>query len=348
MENMTELKAFDATQFAAWLESRLRQFYQGNELEREQAFDFRSLGILGGESHIDALRDLFEQLPEAAREQFRHALGQVLRRARPDDFPGEALADIVLLTGLAKAYAVFKAFAPVLGNGPWGEVKPSLLYDALSVLLMFDRSEEAYQAVKALATSVHFIDAFAYDAYLLMIRCRPENWRLDWELLRARLFRFRQEIMASGNTKKLQALKRRETSFAKSIAKAIPLECLGEELAQLIVLAPDTPNDAWLLKELCHADNGPLAISYNDEDWFLVDRQDPARKARIGRLSSELEVFCISNGLIAETLADSKEALFNHDPSSKKWFMRLRNIVSDKLENLPAKLSCSFPIKQEA
>src|SRR3989338_8729920 len=139
MESLSQLNTYDANDFAKWLSKQLIQIYVGTPEEKYRAFDFRQLGVSRGESHIDALQFLYRKLSDDAKDRFKEALEQLIRHKKPDDIPGEAMADIVTLTGLTEAYCAFTAFAPVLG-GPWGYSQPSLIYDALSVLMMFERS----------------------------------------------------------------------------------------------------------------------------------------------------------------------------------------------------------------
>lgn len=301
MESLDQLNGYTAENFETWLGKQLQQVYEGSPEEKYRAFDFRHLGISRGESHLDALQGLFKKLSTDAREQFKKALERILRHAKPDDFPGEALADVVSLAGLTEAYGAFPAFVSVFGSGPWGEIRPSLIYDALSVLMMFDRSDEAYDTAKGLATSTNFPDSLVFDTYLVMARSRPERWRDDLILLRGRFNRIAQDVISSADKKMLEQLHRRHQSLTQSLSETIPLFELGQQLATLKFApspSPETASDDWLIDNLFQP-SGPIGLMESDDlgEIAIFARTDPTRIAKVVT-TPQFEVVCIHRGLI--------------------------------------------------
>jgi hypothetical protein len=293
METLEQLNPYSREEFEIWLEGRLRAQYSREPATRYRAFDFRHLGVPLGESHLDQVVGLFKKLSIPAQCCFRDASQQLLRHAQPGDFPPSAMADLVLIMGLIKAYRAFKAFVPVFGNGPWGELHRSLIYDALSVLLMFDRTIESYDAAKGLATSVNFPEAYIFDAYLILVRSRPENWSDDMALLRERFSRLQRRIQASDDPKQIELLARRERDLTKSLVQAIPLSELAKQFVNLRLI-PGDARDAWLIDNLFE-NAAPLRLEYSTDgnSLRLIDRSDNAREMPIPS-ASEFETFCIS------------------------------------------------------
>jgi len=293
VESLGQLNAYSADEFELWLCKQLRALYTGTPDEKYRACDFRQLGISRGDSHLDGLQGLFKLLSDDARVRFKKALELTLRHAIPNDFPGEALADIVTLIGITEAYGAFPAFAAVLGCGPWGEIRPALIYDALSVLMMFDRSEEAYAAAKGLATSTYFPNALVFDAYLVMIHSEPKNWLDDYTLLRERFERVIQGARDSGNQSLKAQLTQRQRGLAIFMSK-LPLEVIGRRLADLKI-----PADTWLRKHLL-CESGPLALLYdNPGNAIIISARDiPERRAAV-KTTSSLEVLGFNSGLLS-------------------------------------------------
>lgn len=335
MESLDQLNSHTAEEFETWLGKQLRLVYGGTPEEKYRACDFRHLGIPRGESHIDALQGLFKKLSIDAREQFKKALERILRHARPDDFPGEALADIVTLTGLTEAYGAFPAFVSVLGSGPWGEILPSLIYDALSVLMMFDRSDEAYETAKGLATSTNFPNSLVFDAYLVMARSRPENWRDDLALLRDRFNKIYQDVINSADAGMLEQLHRRHHSLTQSLSETIPLSELGLQLATLKfapTTSPETASDDWLIDNLFQP-SGPIGLMENDDtgEIVIIDRTNPARMAKVNT-TPQFEVGCILRRLI-DPPARHYSATYDNLQLSIKSSVILRNALGTRKQN---------------
>jgi hypothetical protein len=300
MDTLEQLNSYSNEELELWLEGRLRAQYSTVLATRYSACDFRQLGVPSGDSHIDQLVGLFKKLSIRAQGCFRRATEQLLRHAQPGDVPAEVMSDLVFIVGLIKAYRALKAFVPVFGNGPWGELHRSLIYDALSVLLMFDRTGEAYNAARGLATSVHFPDIYVFDAYLILIRSRPERWFSDFGLLRERFSRLRRFIYTSGDLVQIRLLARREREFATSLVQAIPLSELAEHLATLR-LGPSDSNDGWLVDNL-FGSAAPLRVEYSADDTVLcvIDRSNSAREAPLPSVAS-FEAFLISRRYLSDT-----------------------------------------------
>lgn len=334
MESLDQLNGYNAEAFEKFLSGQLRLIYEGTSEEKYRACDFRHLSVPRGESHIDALQGLFKKLSGDAREQFRKALERILRHTKPDNFPGEAIADIVTLVGETEAFSVFPAFVPVLGCGPWGEMRPSLFYDALSVLMMFGQTNEAYETTKGLATSTYFLNALVFDAYIVMIRSQPKNWRDDFVLLRERFNKSIQNVKKSDDLRMHGQLQRRQRSLAQSLSE-IPLSELGRHVAEL-KFVPDTSleaaTDHWLINNLFQS-SGPLALVSNDDGIFIVDRTNSERRGKV-KSTSSFEIAYITFGLINNT--ETKNFVSSSDkqnyPKASTWSERelgVKNLSDD-------------------
>lgn len=210
---------------------------------------------------------------------------------------------------------------------------------------MFDRSDEAYTIAKGLATSINFPNALVFDAYLMMVRSRPENWREDFTLLRDRFSKVIEEVRRSGDADMLKQLHRRQSSLAQSLVAAVPLYELGKQLATLNFMPPMPPqavSDDWLIDSLLQP-SGPLCLQcYEDIDEFVIsDRTNKERKAKV-EITSQFVVGCIFRGLI--DYKDHQSPTFSGNATlSKKSLDRLRNTSGAKRQNWP-----SQSITQEA
>lgn len=305
MESLAEINLYSVLAFEQWLEARLKAQYSEDPDVRYSASDFREAAIPLGESHIDSFIGLSRKLSIAAQSSFVEGLEQLLRHAQPDSFPAEGMADIVLLLGLLRAHTALASFVPVFGSGPWGELHPFLIYDSLSVLLMFDRSTEAYEAAKGLATSVNFPDAYVFDAFKVLVRCRPQEWLADFELLRERFSRIRENTLLCNDQTRLAQLVERERDLVDSLSEAIPLSEIGKQLPKLELTPgrssyahPHVTTDRWLLNRFFQP-AGPLKLkcSIDDDHLVIVDRSNIARRGSVQR-SSPLDVVFMAGGLI--------------------------------------------------
>lgn len=331
MESLEQLNGYRDDVFERWLEQRLRDQYSGDQALRYWAFDFRDIGIPRGESHIDALVELHRKLSSDAKNDFIDAIEGLMRHAQPDTFPIDAMADLVLLIGLLRAHKGLAAFVPVLGTGPWGERHNFLIYDALGVLLMFDRTSEAYEVAKGLATSVNFPDVYVFDVCLVLVRSRPKNWLIDLAMLRERFSRARERFESSSNSAAVSKLDEREKDFVTSLSEAVPLSEIAEQLPD-IRLGPSSRDpatnaaDDWFLTNLIGR-GGPLRLEYSDSSdaLVLVDRSDRARIALL-RESDEFEVACISRGLVHSSAADYPPT--NDRTPSRETRQRLRDVCA--------------------
>ena len=286
METLDQLDGYGEEQLEIWLEHRLRGLYSIDSVMRYRACDFRKLGVPFGESHIDGLVAVYKLLSLKAQVCFRDATEQLLRHVQPNDFPREAMSDLVLIIGLIRAHRALRAFVPVFGSGPWGELYGSLIYDAVSVLLMFERTNEAYDAARGLATSTNFPDKYIFDAYLVMVRSRPANWSADLALVRERFSRIQRRFRESGDPRQLELLAQRQLDLALSLVEAIPLADLAAQIVNLRI-APcaslHTGGDAWLLFNL-FAQSKRLILDYSADggnSLRLIDSKDRAREVPI-------------------------------------------------------------------
>jgi hypothetical protein len=313
METLEQLNAFDSEAFEIWLEHNFRAQYGTDADLRYRAFDFRHLGVPFGDSHVDQLHTLYTKLSIDAQRSFRDAAEALFRHAPPGDFPSAAMADLVLIMGLVRAYRALNAFGPVLGSGPWGELHRSLFYDALSVLLMFDRTNEAYAAAKALATSVNFPDVYVSDAYLILVRSRPRNWAGDLALLRQRFASLRRRIEESGDSSLKARLERRQQDLADSLAQAVPLSELASQLPHLRI-GPYEPGDTWLVDRLLgRVGSLRLVYSRDGRSLLLVYRADPDRTAVVSP-DTAFVAFCIAKGhLFADAYLDAPQSELSPD-----------------------------------
>jgi hypothetical protein len=333
METLTQLNTYDAEKFAQWIGKQLKQIYTGTAEEKYRAFDFRQLGLSRGESHLDALHSLFRKLSADAQYRFKEALEQLLRNEKQDDFPEKAIADVVTLVGLTDARNAFRAFAPVLGSGPWGEMHPNLIYDALSVLMMFERSDDAYKAAKGLATSRFFPDSLVFDAYLVMVRSRPENWRDDFVLLRDRFSNVSRGVLNSADAGRLEQLQRRQQSFTQMVSATLPLSELGEWLATLNFappVSPDVISDDWLIDNMLQPGFGSIDLVWSEDIncIVVVDRANHARKAEL-KTTPSFEVAGIYHGRFAFP-GNYDPSHYNKNHLSEKSATRLASALGTK------------------
>ena len=143
METLQQLNTYKANDFESWLDRCLRQQYSNNPETRYRACDFRGLGVSFGESHTDSIQMLFKKLSAPAQEAFREGICLLISRAKPGDFPKEAMSDLILLVCLVKATQALPLFMPLFGEGDWGKKHRPLIYDCASVMLSFGRQDES-------------------------------------------------------------------------------------------------------------------------------------------------------------------------------------------------------------
>lgn len=296
METLETLDKYDARQFEIWIKTTLVRQYSADPYARYNAYDFRDLGIPIGESHIDAFIRLFRKLSPTAQESFRSGTELLFRHAQLGKFPVAAMADLISISGQTESYGTLTAFPAVLGAGPWGEMHRCLIYDALSVLLTFDQSLEAYEVTRGLVTSSQFADGYVFDAYLILIRARPDNWAADLGLLRQRFFRLRQTVVALADPRQDRLIAQREKEVALEPSRAVPLSEVALHLGELELMPSTAPDvlDAWLISSLFVGSDAPLRLEYSTDGMhlYLMDANDRARMACLPDLPA-FEVFCI-------------------------------------------------------
>ncbi len=299
MNSLIELNSFTADQFEDWLRRRLIDQHSPDRELRWRAFDFRALGLDRGESYIDDVVALAERLNADTQRNFGVAIEQLLQHAQPGEFPGNAMADLIRIAGDVRAFNALARIGQIVGSTSWGELKPSLVYDALAVMMKFEASLKVYSSVRTLATSRHFQDGYAIDAYLQLIRCCPENWLDDLMKLQPRMTRYRRHIEASRNPVEISRLDAKESSMALKLAK-IPLSPLAQQLARVNLAVPFCIR---LLQNLFGL-AGPLILRDNDKltHWLVEDDFDPARCAPLecddARLLSRFQNFCFDASLV--------------------------------------------------
>lgn len=302
---MRQFGAFDGSAFEHWLAHRLTAQYSLDDDTRYRAFDLREFGIARGESHLDVVMELGLRLDGRARDSLTEGVLRLFRHADPATFPREGMSDLIVLIGRLKDYGALGGFAAVLGAGPWGERYPTLVFDALGVLLAFDRAPEAYRAIRALATAVNFRDGYVFDAYGALVRGCPAAWVDDMDLLRPRFWRVRTAALAGEPAVQRQVFLR-ELRLAHVIGRAVPLSLIAEQLHR-VKLRPhldslgQATTDWWLLKALC-SNEGPFRLEYSDHalGLVLVDRSDRARVAPIPD-SPDLDLVCHELFLVEAT-----------------------------------------------
>lgn len=340
MNSLDQFNSCDAEAFEQWLRTQLNKLYRGSDQERYRAFDLRDLGISRDESHLDALLALYRKLSDDAKGQFQTSLERVLRNANQDEFAGEAMADIVKLIGLTRFRRAFPAFVSILGCGPWGENRPSLIYDALSVLMMFEGSDDVYETTKELATSSNFPDSLVFDALLVLARSRPEKWREDYVLLRKRFENVRNKVAAASDKKLSEQFDSRWRNLCHSLSK-LPLSDLGPGLAALAdpaTLPVDAPAVEPLLTFIAYDKYAPLSTTWHKEadQMVIVDRSHPER----------MEIFQATAAIVVRTIrgvggilgqGPRFASLFDGSPTSISTGVRSRlsNILGPRSKPVP-------------
>lgn len=340
MDSLEQFNNLDAEAFETWLRAQFNALYRGAAQVRYRAFDFRDMGISRGESHLDGLHRLFRKLSDQGKTQFQIGLERILRNAKRNDIASEGMADVIKLIGLTKYHRAFPAFVTILGTGEWGENHPALIYDALSVLMMFEGSDDVYETAKGLATSRNFPDNLVFDAYLILARSRPERWRDDFSLLWRRFNNVHHTVEEAKDSNLTDQLDLRWKSLGHSLAK-LPLSSLTSGLA---VFANSDPSsaDSWaiesLLKNMVFDEAAPLVAAWNLEvdEIVIADRLQPERMEvfSIERFSSAsaLVVRMMSKGGLS-ALASSFESLLEGNAPSigHKASARLKNILGPRM-----------------
>jgi hypothetical protein len=309
METLAQLNGFTAADFEGWLAQRFRDFYADGASARV-AFDFRDLGVAAGDSTLDTLTGLYARLAPNSQRQFVGALENLLRHTEPDTFPLQGIRDILFVVGLIRAFAPVLAFAPVFGNGVWGERHPELLYDAISVLVGLEPAIEAYTAARDLVSTKNFDDRYAFDVCTILVRCRPERWVDDVNFLHERFARFAASV-AETTPEALPDLAEREQQFARDLADDVSLDVLAAGLARLPLVPPSDVQ--WLLSRL-FGSGGPLSLIGNldSQDVRVQDEADAARHAKLDHadMSGALSVVCSDLNLMKwQETASASDAL---------------------------------------
>lgn len=331
MNSLDQLNKFDAENFENWLRVQLIALY-GNEVRaRYAAFDFRDLGVPRGDSHIDALHRLFRRLSDQGKAQFQAGLERLLRNACYDELSRDAMADVIQLIGLTKYLHAFNAFVSILGYGAWGENHPELIYDALSVLMMFEGSDEAYETTKALATSRNFPDNMVFDAYLILARSRPEKARENFTLLGYRFDSVCKNIEDSGDIEQKKQLDARWDSLVR-VVTSLPLSQMVSDIATIEDCSTifSSRSIGRLYRNLLIKENAPLMFQWSRDldEGVLVDRAQPKRMESI-KNNHFLPVYYMTIGQFG-MLEDRYESYcrVNADSIGPKACARLENICS--------------------
>ena len=340
MNSLDQFNRYDADAFYRWLLAQFNKLYRGTDQERPKAFDFRDLGISRGESHLNAIHNLFRKLSDDGKGQFQAGLEQVLRNAKQDELADGAMADVVKLIGLTRFRHAFPAFVSILGCGAWGENRPSLIYDALSVLMTFEGSDDVYETAKGLATSRNFPDKLVFDAYLILARSRPERWRDDFSLLRGRFNNVHHTVEEAKDSNLTDQLDRRWKSLGHSLAK-LPLSTLTSGLAAFANSDPSS-TDSWaiesLLKNMVFDEAAPLIPAWNREvdEIVIADRLQPKRMEVFS-----IEIFSSASAFVARMMskgglsapASSFDSLLERNAPSigHKASARLKNILGPRM-----------------
>ena len=333
INSFDEINTYSAEQFESFLKERLFLTTEQNSRMRDSLCDFRHLSVPFGDSYLDSLVNLYSGLVEPAKKEFKNGLVSLFRHATFDDFSSRGLKDLLYVIGMTKSYQGITALVPVLGTGVWGEKYPELIYDALSIILMFPSPNEAYTAVRNLATSVNFRDKYVFDAYTALIASRPEDWVADLKLLEARFCRLIDNF--KGDAVNMKALERREQRLVQQMHRLIPLAAFADDLNNL---DPFAPIGGRLLKHLLGR-NGPLAVETTEEgDYKLVDREDPASRVIISiatRLLVALEMWKLIDSRMRDNW-DEVPALFEYVRSPSEYIQDIQSATT-KVRKLLAK-----------
>ena len=309
MDRIERLNDYDTDEIERWLIDRLEKQYSEDEKTRYRASDYRSFGVSLGETHLSALQAVFRQLTADAQQRFGAALENAMRHVVVARFPARAMADLIALVGRTRSYSATAAFAPIVGAGPWGREHPELVYDALSVILTFGRSNEAYVAAKALATSSNFFNHFAMDAYLVLVRSRPEQWFEDWQLLKERIIEFVYSVQRSTDATASATFARLERRFFRTLADSIPLSVFETELRNLTPgptqTAAENP-DTWLMRGLFVGHDAPLVLQRGHR--FVLRRSRDSSPAVPIKTSDRFEIGCRALNIGVPVYLEKKRA----------------------------------------
>ncbi len=274
----SDIQSFQGPEFELFLRQRLCSRAEHSPIIRNELCNFEAHGVPFGDSYLDSLVNLYNEMLESAQVQFHLGLVGLFRHAEVDQFSGQGMSDLIYLIGMTRCYPGLDALAPVLGTGAWGEMYPRLIYDALSVIQMFPSSDKSYEAARDLATSVNFKDRYVFDAYAVLIAGRPRAWLADLQLLARRFDRLAEQIQQQGTASAQRKLVERRKRLAHQMGKLIPLTGLADSLDGL---NPGLPMGGQLLRSLL-GDNGPLACEKSDDTGYeIVDRKDVARRAPV-------------------------------------------------------------------
>lgn len=157
-ETLAELNAYKPEDFKTFLDFRLRQQHGSDPEARYRALDFRGLGVrrddTSYESYLDDIKNLFGILSPQARQAFQDGLRDLILTADPNNFPLEAMRDIILLVATLGVTQALETFIPTIANGAWGKKYPSLIYDCAGVMLSFERNNEAEELEKILRNKI--------------------------------------------------------------------------------------------------------------------------------------------------------------------------------------------------
>lgn len=284
-----------ARQFEMLLRERLCLAAEERPVDRDRRCNFEHLNVPIGESYVDSIVKLFNVLPAPVQERFRVGLVDLLRHASANDFSAQGMADIVYLIGMTQSFRGLEALVDVLDAGGWTRKHPHLVYDALSVLKMFPSSVEAYRATERLATSASFQDDFVFDAYGILLRCRPANWATSLNLLMQRFSRLVQQIEHHGSREQRDLLVVREQKVAKQLRALVPLADIARRLGELDPARPFVPR----LVTRLFGGGGPLGLTRDVKGGYQIyDRTDLGRQVKV-TLGEPLLVAAMKLKLIA-------------------------------------------------
>ncbi|OGE79036.1 MAG: hypothetical protein A2751_01080 [Candidatus Doudnabacteria bacterium RIFCSPHIGHO2_01_FULL_46_14] len=142
MATLLELNGYQADDFKSWLDRGLRRQYYLSVRLRDP-FGFREIGIWGYESNLDALKTLFDRLSTEARQAFCEAVRQMILTAAVDDFPPDAMDDLIYLVAKIKAKQIaLETFVSVIGEGVWGKRFPYMIYDCAAAMATWGLNNE--------------------------------------------------------------------------------------------------------------------------------------------------------------------------------------------------------------
>lgn len=257
------LYEYTDAEFAIWLLGGFGNLRRPNYLYR--AFAPATHLLLSQPSVLLSLRQIFEALPDDAKQRLRSGVAIAIDRIRPGATAADILNDLLLFAAAIGSCQAIKPIQNLLGTAFFQSISTAqgrpIFALALNVVCSLAPAKHAFSALTAFCSSTFFRDPHAPIALVGLCRSDPGHIALSLAKLRKRFHNLNSERGTTGVER-----------IGQELASSIPLNHLAYAITNLKIANPTresyTANDNWFLEALLGSNTPPLLLDtpYPDDD----------------------------------------------------------------------------------